>query len=77
MSEKLDMCELKMNLSSNRDIEELLFFTHSFNMALKASRMVAAKEKLQYVCTILCGKELGKLKTLCVQIEIRTMMHLN
>ena len=62
------MYEFKMYLFDNGDPEGLLFFVKFFNMALKASGMLAANAKLQYLLNILYREVPLQFYTLFVQV---------
>ena len=71
------MYEFKMALFKNGNPEEFLPFVKNLKMTNERSGMLAAKAKLWYLRTILCGKVLRKFETLCLQIGSTTMMYLN
>ena len=58
----MDMYEFKMALFKNGNPEEFLPFVKKFKMTNETSGMLAAKAKLWYLRTILCGKVLTQIR---------------
>ena len=48
--------QFKIALFDNSEKEEILLFIWNFKMTLKNLRTLAAIEKIQYICTMLCVK---------------------
>ena len=76
MSEKLDIYELKMTLFDNSKLEEFLLFVQNLQMTLEVSGMFAASAKIQYLRTLLRGKELLQLDMLSIQLASKTIASL-
>ena len=77
MSEKLDVYEFKMALFDNGNPEEFFLFIRNFQTNIKASGMLAAAKKIQYLLMLLHGKVLRKLGTLTFEVGITTVTYLN
>ena len=57
--------------------EEFFLFIRILKMMLEASETLTDNATLQYLLTVLHGKALRKLKSLCLQIGRTTVKHLN
>ena len=53
------------------------FFVRNLNMAIEASGILAANEKLQHLRKLLCGEALREFETLCLQIRSTTVTNFN
>ena len=67
--------EFKMDLFDNGDLEEFLLLMQNFKMMLKALEMLADITKIQYLCTILCGKAPHQFDNFCAHVGGITSMH--
>ena len=66
-----------MALFDNGEPEEILFFIRNFQMNLKASGMLDASAKINYIHTLLRGEALRQLDTLYVEVGGINTTHLN
>ena len=64
-----------MDLFDNGDLEEFLLLVQNFKMMLKALEMLADITKIQYLCTILCGKAPHQFDNFCAHVGGITSMH--
>ena len=66
-----------MVLFDNGKLEDFLLFVQNFKMIVKASGMLTASAKLQYLCTILRSEALRHFDTLCAQMGSTNTKNLN
>ena len=71
------MYEFKMALFDNADLEEFLLFQWNCQFTIKASGIITAGEKIQFLHNLLRGEYLGEFKTLCGYIGDSNKTHLN
>ena len=55
MSSMSVIYEFRMSLFDHGDPEELLLFVRNFQMTIAATGMLETEEKVQYLCTLVCG----------------------
>ena len=66
-----------MALFDNSDPEEFLFFVKNFKMMTKASEILAANAKLQYLRMLLHGEVLRRFYNFCAQVGSKNTVYLN
>ena len=66
-----------MALFHNSDPGEFLLFVKNFKTNIEDSGTLAANADIQYLCEILRGEVLCQFDTLCAQVGITTISHLN
>ena len=66
-----------MALFYNVKPEGFLLFVQNFKMMLRYSGTLSANANLQYLRILLCGEVLCQFDTLCAQVVITTIAHLN
>ena len=67
----------KMDLFDNVKTEEFLLLVQNFKNTLKASVMLDASAKIQYLCMLISGEALHQLDMLSVKLVSTTIEHLN
>ena len=76
-SEKSDLYEFETALFGIGKPYVFLLFVRKFQIKLKALGALTDSEKLQCICTLLCGEALRHLDTLCVEVGSITTKHSN